>query len=300
MSTPVVLTPYEELEPFTQNENHIENLKAVNSLLKETKETQWEEHIKGIDLLRRLYKYERTFMFTLINDLQLEEVIGSFMTSIRTARAKASIQFVKELFSQYEFEFNANNKPIQLVYLVGFFIPKILKAACSDKGFLREEANKCLTEISNNMFYGKTILVLLRECMDKNQKQVDIAFNTLVNLLNNLERNYLNYYTHWDQIFSGLVNIYSIKKDFYQKKVGKIILLFEELISKERYGEILRNYCKEEDQKILAQAMTYYKTKVLDKGLASTTNTTSKTIKDFIKASKGKQTLKGEINIEIL
>ena len=300
MSTPVALTPYEELEPFTQNENHIENLKAVNSLLKETKETQWEEHIKGIDLLRRLYKYERTFMFTLINDLQLEEVIGSFMTSIRTARAKASIQFVKELFSQYEFEFNANNKPIQLVYLVRFFIPKILKAACSDKGFLREEANKCLTEISNNMFYGKTILVLLRECMDKNQKQVDIAFNTLVNLLNNLERNYLNYYTHWDQIFSGLVNIYSIKKDFYQKKVGKIILLFEELISKERYGEILRNYCKEEDQKILAQAMTYYKKKVLDKGLTSTTNTTSKTIKDFIKASKGKQTLKGEINIEIL
>lgn len=300
MTTPIALTPYDELEPFAQNENHIENLKAVNSLLKETKETQWEEHIKGIDLLRRLYKYERAFMYNLINDLQLEEVIGSFMTSIRTARAKASIQFVKELFSQYEFEYDANNKPIKLVSLVGFFIPKIIKVACSDKGFLREEANKCLTEISNNMFYGKTILVLLRECMDKNQKQVEIALNTLVNLLNNFERNYLNYYIHWDQIFSGLVHIYSIKKDFYQKKVGKLILLFEELISKERYGEILRSYCKEEDQKILAQAMTYYKTKVLDKGLGSTTNTTSKTIKEFIKASKGKQTLKGEINIEIL
>lgn len=294
------LTPFEQLEPFAINENHIEVLKSVNALLKETKETQWEDHIKGIDILRRLYKYERVLMYKIINDLELEEVIGTYMTSIRTVRAKASIQFIKELFSQYEFEFNDNNEPVKLVSLVSFFIPKILKVACSDKGFLREEANKCLTEISNNMFYGNTILVLLKECTDKNQKQVDIAFNTLVNLLNNLERNYLNYYTHWDQIFTGLVNIYLIKKDFYQKKPGKLILLFEEIISKERYGEILRSYCKEENKEILEQAVAYYKTKVLDKGLGSTTNTTSKTIKDFIKASKSKNNLKSGLNIEIL
>ena len=292
----LTLTQFDNLEPFAANENHIEILKSVNSLIKESKETQWEDHIKGIDLLRRLYKYEKVLMYKLIKDLELKETIGNFITSIRTARAKAAIQFVKEIFSQYEFEFNANNEQIQLVTLVVFFTPKILKVSYSDKAFLREEANKCFTELSRNMFYGKTILVLLKECGDKNQKQVDIAYTTLVNLLKNFERNYLYYYTHWELIFAEIVNIFLIKKDFYQKKAGRLILLFEEIISKERYGEIVRSSCKEEDRKILDQALEYYRTKVIDKG----SNKTSKTIRDFIKASKEKNTVKGGINIEIL
>ena len=291
------LTQFDTLEPFASNENHIEILKSVNSLLKESKETQWEDHIKGIDILRRLYKYEKLLLFKLIHDLELKDIIGNFITSIRTARAKAAIQFVREIFSQYEFEFNANNEPIELVSLVVFFIPRILKVSCSDKAFLRDEANKCLSAISSNMFYGKTIIVLLKECADKNQKQADIAFNTLINLLNNFERNYLCYYTHWELIFAGLVNIFLIKKDFYQKKTGRLVLLLEEIISRERYGEMLRRDCPEEDRTILEQAVAYYRTKVLDKG---TTNPTSKTIKDFIKASKEKNTLKGGLNIEIV
>lgn len=292
----LTLTQFDNLEPFAANENHIEILKSLNSLLKESKETQWEDHIKGIYLLRRLYKYEKVLMYKLIKDLELKETIGNFITSIRTARAKAAIQFVKEIFSQYEFEFNANNEQIQLVTLVVFFTPKILKVSYSDKAFLREEANKCLTELSRNMFYGKTILVLLKECGDKNQKQADIAYTTLVNLLKNFERNYLYYYSHWELIFAELINIFLIKKDFYQKKAGRLILLFEEIISKERYGEIVRSSCKEEDRKILDQAVEYYRAKVIDKGSSKT----SKTIRDFIKASKEKNMVKGGINIEIL
>ena len=293
------LIPYDSLLPFPDTDNRVELLRKVNTLLKETRESQWNEQINGLNILRRLFKYEKDFFNKVMYDLDIKDVLGKFMNSIRTALSKAALTSLKELFSQYEFEYNDNNEQIELVSLVEFFIPKIIIKAFSDKGFLREEAGKCLNEISKNMLYGKTLIILLNECSVKNQKHSDIAYTHLLNIISNFERNYLNYYENWDKIFSNLANIFRMNKDSYLKKPGKVIILFEEMLGKERFAEIMRTQCKEDDKETINKAIDYYKIKVTDKGINNLNNTTTKSIKDFIKESKQKTNLKKDDTIDI-
>lgn len=292
------LIPYDSLLAFPDTDNRVELLRKVNNLLKETTESQWNEKINGLNILRRLFKYEKDFFNKVMYDLDIKEILGKLINSIRTTLSKAALTFLKELFSEYEFEYNDNNEQIELVSLVEFFIPKIIVKALSDKGFLRDEAGKCLNEVSKNMLYGKTLIILLNECSDKNQKHSDIAYTHLLNIISNFERNYLNYYENWDKIFSNLAKIFKMKKDSYLKKPGKVIILFEEMLGKERFSEIMRTQCKEEDKDSINKAIEYYKIKVTDKGINSLNNTTTKSIKDFIKESKQKTNLKKDDKVD--
>ena len=55
------------------------------------------------------------------------------------------------------------------------------------------------------------------------------------------------------------------------------IILFEEMLGKERFAEIMRTQCKEDDKETINKAIDYYKIKVTDKGINSLNNTTTKT-----------------------
>lgn len=284
MSTNQSIIEYESITPFEEETNYVEIMRKISQLTKETKESQWQEHVEALNLLLKLHKYQRDFFNRIMKDLELNEIIRTYLNSIRTTLSKCALTFLKQIFSKYEFEFNEENEKVELVNSVDYFLPLIISKAFSDKKFIKDEAEKCLNEISRNMLYGNTILTLLNECCEKSVKHSEIAFNTLIQLINNFEKNYLIYYEHWELIFSKIAKIGHLKKDIYFKKPGKVMEVFEDLISKEKFNDLYKTYCKNEDKQIIEEALEHYKKKTGSKKPLPGSSTEN--IRKFIQTSK--------------
>ena len=272
---------YDALENFPADTDFIVLIKNINALLTETKESQWTEHINAINDLRRLFKYHRNLFYRTFVDLNIKNSILKLLNSIRSILVKNTLVFLTELFTTYEFEYTNNDEQIELINIIELYLPKIIDKSYSDKKFIKDSAIQCLKQISTNMFYGKVIVVLLNECLDKNFKHVEVAFNVLIELINNFEKNYLIYYDKWESIFRGLSRIYQMKKECYIKKPGKIIECFQSVIGKETFDDILQKQIRNEDKPIIKEAIECYSNKVKnvskDNGIST---------KEMIKISK--------------
>ena len=73
------LIPYDSLLPFPDTDNRVELLRKVNTLLKETRESQWNEQINGLNILRRLFKYEKDFFNKVMYESLKNKQIFSFI-----------------------------------------------------------------------------------------------------------------------------------------------------------------------------------------------------------------------------
>ena len=257
---------FNELHPFESNINFLFLLRFLHNILNNYKENEWIKHILLLNYLRRLRKYQKKIYETFIYDLNVFNYLTKFLNSIRTALSKLTLIFFNEIFSKYEFEYklnnNNNNEKIELINLLNLFVPKIINKYVFDKTFLKEEALKALNNLSENMFYGDSLIILLKCICNDNINYSNISFNVLLNLIKNFEKNYLIYYENWNEIFFLMVKIYEKKKECFIKKPGKIFIEFENKIDNFR-EKIFDNesFCSKDKKIIINKAIEYYKNK---------------------------------------
>lgn len=278
--------PYDSLAPFPEGANYMEMMREINKAITETPENEWEKHVEAINSLRRLRKHQPKFFYEIIYEAEIQTKLVKFISSLRSSVTIPTLLLIKELFGEYQFEFNdkENNEPIELIQVIKILLPELISKSISEKAFIREGAKSCLTECSKNMLYEETILTLLKECCnEKNVKTVEVAFNTLMDLIGHFEKNYLIYYENWKAIFAYLAQIWNIKKDTHIKRPGKIYRQFEKLLSPEVFDKIFTEQCVNEKDKESVKAALEY--------IEANNNQNNKgkiNLKEMIKQSKAK------------
>ncbi len=247
---------YENIPPFKEETNYVELMIIIKKLLRETKEFEWIEHVKAINYLRRLRKYKKEVFDRVMYDLNIFEIILSYLNSVRTTLSKVTLVFIKELFSEYEFEYNDNDEQIELIKFIKFITPKLILKANSEKSFLKDEAINCLNNLSKNMTYGDTLIALIKVCITNNGNSIcELSFNFIQELLKNFDINYLIYFDYWDEFFEILIKILKMKKEPYMKKSILLINSLENLIGKDNFENILKNNCNEEEKNFILKSI---------------------------------------------
>ena len=247
---------YENIPPFKEETNYVELMIIIKKLLRETKEFEWIEHVKAINYLRRLRKYKKEVFDRVMYDLNIFEIILSYLNSVRTTLSKITLVFIKELFSEYEFEYNNNNEQIELIKFIQFITPKLILKANSEKSFLKDGAINCLNNLSKNMTYGDTLITLIKVCINNNGNSIcELCFNFIQELLTNFDINYLIYFDYWNEFFEILIKILKMKKEPYMKKSILLINSLENLIGKDNFENILKNNCNEEEKNFILKSI---------------------------------------------
>ena len=247
---------YENIPPFKEETNFVELMIKIKKLLRETKEHEWIEHVQAINYLRRLRKYQKEIFDRVMYDLNIFEIILSYLNSVRTTLSKITLVFIKELFSEYEFEYNNNDEQIELVKFIQFITPKLILKANSEKSFLKEEAINCLKNLSKNMTYGDTLITLIKSCIENNGNSIcELSFNFIQDLLTNFDINYLIYFDYWNEFFEILIKILKMKKEPYIKKSILLIKSLESLIGKENFEKIINNNCNKEEKEFISKSI---------------------------------------------
>lgn len=291
---------YEDIPCFKEETNFVELMIKIKKLLRETKENEWKEHVQAINYLRRLRKYEKKIFERVMYDLNIFEIILSYLNSVRTTLSKVTLVFIKELFSEYEFEYNDNDEQIELIQFIKFITPKLIVKANSEKSFLKDEAINCLNNLSNNMTYGDTLIALMKVCITNNGNSIcELSFNFIQELLQNFDINYLIYFDYWDEFFEILIKILKMKKEPYMKKSILLINSLENLIGKDKFENIINNNCNEEEKEFILKSINNCYSKSFK---LKNEKSKDKKIGDLIKEQRNqfkKQSSKG-IEIEVL
>ena len=291
---------YENIPCFKEETNFVELMIKIKKLLRETKEHEWREHVQAINYLRRLRKYEKEIFDRVMYDLNIFEIILSYLNSVRTTLSKITLVFIKELFSEYEFEYNDNDEQIELIKFIKFITPKLIVKANSEKSFLKDEAINCLNNLSKNMTYGDTLIALIKVCITNNGNSIcELSFNFIQELLKNFDINYLIYFDYWDEFFEILSKILKMKKEPYMKKSILLINSLENLIGKDKFENIINNNCNEEEKEFILKSINICYSKSFN---LKNEKSKDKKIGDLIKEQRNqikKQSSK-EIEIKVL
>ncbi len=291
---------YENIPCFKEETNFVELMIKIKKLLRETKEHEWREHVQAINYLRRLRKYEKEIFDRVMYDLNIFEIILSYLNSVRTTLSKITLVFIKELFSEYEFEYNDNDEQIELIKFIKFITPKLILKANSEKSFLKDEAINCLNNLSKNMTYGDTLIALIKVCITNNGNSIcELSFNFIQELLKNFDINYLIYFDYWDEFFEILIKILKMKKEPYMKKSILLINSLENLIGKDKFENIINNNCNEEEKEFILKSINICYSKSFN---LKNEKSKDKKIGDLIKEQRNqikKQSSK-EIEIKVL
>ena len=191
--------------------------------------------------LRRLRKFQIS-IFEQLFDYIVDEFLN-FLNSKKNVIIKQALIFASELFSSYSSNYLYQNWILKIT-------PKVLTKIVSETCLIKQEAIKCIQNLINNMIYLETSKILLHEIMNKNINISNIAFDALINYLNNLDLVTLENYVEWDFYNSTIINLYLLKKEFYIKKAYK---LFEYIELRFNSLDVLTLNMKEEQR----SGMTY-------------------------------------------
>lgn len=123
-------------------------------------------------------------------------------------------------------------------------VPMILQQSCSMKAFLKEEALKCLENISKNTFNLYFLKKLIAQINNKNNSYCENAYNTANKLLekifgcNSGSNEYLVYeFIEFSnekkvlaikEVMEHIISLYNLKKDIYAKKAVKLMNTLKE------------------------------------------------------------------------
>ncbi len=164
-------------------------------------------------------------------------------------------------------------------------IPYILLQSYTMKSFLKEEANKCLENISKysqNFYFLKKINLQIN---NKNISYAENAFNTTNNLLINLlSKNsvFFDYQNPTNKSLQNLkeimdinIGLYNLKKDIYSKKAIKLMNCLRDKVGNEIFDVLKSNY--DNHSKLIIDNMI---------NEANKNNKTTGNFKDYIKSKK--------------
>ena len=138
---------------------------------------QWKENFQGLNLLRRVNKYRRAEVPELFQHLLSK--ICVFVDSPRSALAKNALFFISECFST----FNSYLVPLalQLTQL-------LLVKSINEKSFIRIEAVKALTSLSDNYYSDEQIVEIFKgNCYHKSPSLSKNAFTHLNKMLGKID-----------------------------------------------------------------------------------------------------------------
>ncbi len=290
---------YENLPQFEENTNYIELMRKVILLLKETDEKKWNECVEGINYLRRLRKFNKEVFEKIMYDLDIFNIILSYLNCSRTILSKITLVFIQEIFSEYEFEYNEKDEEIELIKFIEFITPKLISKLNSDKSFIKEEVIKCLKNLSENMTYGKTLITLIK-CFLENEN-CDLCYKFIEELLNNFDVNYLIYFDYWNELFEILIKTLKMNKELFTKKCISILNLLENLLGKENYNKILNEHCSEEEKELIEISNNNLKDKTNQQNKLNDKRCFGSEIGNLIKESRNKlkQMPQKEISVEV-
>lgn len=222
-NTSINYIDYDNLQPYDENSTHFTQLAQTLCYVNE-KNNNWTDVFNAIIELRRLRKFQVN-IFDQLFDYIVDEFLN-FLNSKKICIIKLSLILVTEIFSNYSSNFIYQNWILKLV-------PKVLSKVIHENEIIKGEAIKALQFLINNMFYIETSKILLFEIANKNISISNIAYNALIGYLDNIDLTSLENIVDWTFFNQAIINLHSLKKDFYLKKAYK---LFEYI--NQRFGNL--------------------------------------------------------------
>ena len=225
---------YEELAPYDDKQSLLQLWRHITTLIVEVEENDWKLNFSLINELRRLHKYNKELFFSIFNNYKLHvKILPNFIDSLRSNISKASLTLISEIFKSYDDE--------HVSLWIKYLLPEVLNKSTQIKGFIKEEASKCLHNLSENMLFEETILALLDGVNILNLKICEKATETLIKLIFNFDSYHMEMGLDWKIIFKKIIEIYQIKNDRF---ISKILIAFEGKIGKENFENILNENLK--------------------------------------------------------
>jgi hypothetical protein len=168
-----------------------------------------------IMMLRALNKYEAKFFNMLFDNLY--DRMKYLFRSKFPRLAKSAILFISEVF--YNMMDNGYNST--WVYEL---LPELISISCSKAPFVNTFAQDSIKLYSDYVFYEEGIEALLELLTDDNPLISDISFNTLIDVLNNLDEITVQMFRDWvwELLLNQVHELYQ-KNDRYSNKAVKLI-----------------------------------------------------------------------------
>lgn len=247
VSSKVEYTSYDNLPPYAEEENFLEVMRTVSTLIVQIEEKDWKDQFNLLNELRRMLKYQKELFFNIFNNYKIhQKILPKFINSLRSNLAKVALTLVSEIFNTYETE-SVNE-------WIDSLLPEVLlKSAIDLKAFIKEEAVKCLKNFSENMFYPESIISLLKGIKNANTKISENAFETLIKLIQNYEIVSMKNLENWKDIFTGMIEIYKMKRDPYIKRPLKIIKALQNKLGEDFVDQLFKDNLREKDLQIILQ-----------------------------------------------
>ena len=249
--TQLYYLPSDQLPFLSEQEVSVHTIRDITNILLENEAFSWDERFNVITQLRRMHKYIPDFFFELFNSVYRK--VGLLIDS-PTKLSKNVLLLLKELFSQYYDE-----GTIQYEYIIKYlkyFLPLILKKYCA-AGTHKEYCNLCLTEISTNMLYYDTLLILLQTIIDNNKNFTlsEISFEIFYAIYSEFPEPYLadKLPEGLEELMDKINQIHQLKDTVHIKQCYKFLELllhqhitFEEYIN-EGLGKNIKNIINNND-----------------------------------------------------
>ena len=286
MKSPNILK--ENLPPFEDNIDFIILMQNLKQIIL-NKDLDWTYHLAVINYLRRLFKFEKSIFNQVLFGLKIYPKIIELINSFRSVLAKNALILVNEMFSEYIPEFDEKKNKTPVITFIKAIIPTLIMKANSNQSFIKTEANLCLESLITNMKYGDTLISLIQAMSSKKNQDIELAFNLVNKLCDNLSREYLGESTLFNDLMKALGNIYDLKKDIYVKKIIILILKIKDKITQNDFYAKLEK-CGKKERELIKKALDSKNNKK-----PKFKNSSSSEFHKFIKISKDKFNDKNKI-----
>ncbi|KAL4509150.1 hypothetical protein ABPG72_018081 [Tetrahymena utriculariae] len=249
----------EDLEPLRNPEN------AVNSVLNELKNGDWERQFNALDTIRRLIKYHHELLARSVNFSNILKEINSLIDNLRSSLAKNAMMTISEMAYKLK-------KHVE-IQIDGTFA-KLMKKGMDANVFILEEVKKALISLCTNCSPQK----ILSNCFQMNMKSsqskqyVIQCFDTLI--LVHQEK--LQQLKDFDKIVENIGN-FVVDGSLEVRNCAKVALqnLSMNCIDKKKIQQILMRSKDENTLNKIISAIDSFSRGGLDSTLGATGRSTS-------------------------
>jgi hypothetical protein len=278
---------YDNLKDYDEDFNLLAHVRTIGDDLKDNT-LDWMVHFNCISELRRLRKHAFNLFTNIFEAKKIYKLLPQYLESVRSSISKYSLILVSEIFSCFDFEYI--NKWVK------HLLPVVIRLSVSNIKFIKEQAEFCINNAANNMFYEETFICLLDGVKNHNVKISLICFDALINFINRLDEVNLEYMIDWKSVFISIIKLSEIKRDPFGKRPYQILTPLKEKFGAIKFQEILYN-CDLIGEKIKQIDFILQNPPIKFKKSKEDFSKDSKSLKEKILSLKGKENIVMNVDI---
>ena len=227
----------EELAPFPDNEDLVEVMKNISSLIKLSE--NWNNNMEAINLLRRLHKFRKTFFNTNF-DAHFKYIASNYLNSPRTCIVKISLILLGEIFSEVI-------SHAKFADWIEFLIPVVIKKNVLDKNFIHEEAQKVLNIFTKNIHCTEGLTIFLKMIQDKNLKYSLRSYELFLDIIEEIDTEKLKTGIKLEPVLKEIIKISENKMNPYPNRCKNVITILLKKLGNDFMEKMLTEMLNLED-----------------------------------------------------